>query len=435
MLTSHVNSPVTLARLQDTPCWPHLDSYTSWLSERRYTSSVIQLYLFGIIPLGRWMADNQLMPADFNYDALVRFRNHRSAIHQWRHRDGKIKAAYRGAQRFHEYLAVNEITAGAPDPKLLVRPLQQDFERWMSTHRGVRNITIRCYAPYVSALLDQIGEDPADYNAKVLRRFILDAGKRTESSQPDSRRNTDCSTRVPAFSCCNRTVQQHIARGTASVGRLAPRCIAHGYNVGRSAVLDRFLCVECPLTARRDRAALMLMRSLALRAGDIANLDLIDIDWGEARIRFSGKTKREIWLPLTQDVGDALIDYLQNERPDIDCTRVFVKSIAPSGPIDSSTVSWIVRRAIERTGIKAAASGAHLIRRSAATDMLRQGASLAQIGSILRHENLQTTQLYAKVDQDLLLGVVASWPSRVDSAAAPAASSSITTDISEDESC
>lgn len=434
MLTSHINSPVTLARLQDTPCWPHLDSYTSWLSERRYTSSVIQLYLFGIISLGRWMTDNQLMPADFNYDALVRFRDHRSAIHQWRHRDGKIKAAYRGAQRFHEYLAINEITAGAPDPKLLVRPLQQDFERWMSTHRGVRNVTIRCYAPYVSALLDQIGEDPADYNAKVLRRSILDAGKRTGVG---SRTVAATLTAVRAFLRFLVATEQCSSTLLEALPQLAGWRLAALPTVITSAEVQCLIdsCVECPLTARRDRAALMLMRSLALRAGDIANLDLIDIDWGEARIRFSGKTKRENWLPLTQDVGDALIDYLQNERPDIDCTRVFVKSIAPSGPIDSSTVSWIVRRAIERTGIKAAASGAHLIRRSAATDMLRQGASLAQIGSILRHENLQTTQLYAKVDQDLLLGVVASWPSCLDSAAAPAASSSITTDISEDESC
>lgn len=158
----------------------------------------------------------------------------------------------------------------------------------------------------------------------------------------------------------------------------------------------------------------MLMWSLALRAGDIANLELKDIDWTEARIRFSGKNKREVWLPLTQDVGDAVIDYLQNERPDINCTRVFVKSIAPSGPVDKCTVSWIVRRALKRTGIKAEAFGAHLIRRSAATDMLRQNASLAQIGSILRHENLQTTQLYAKLDQELLLGVAVPWPSSIE---------------------
>ena len=134
MPTSHIASPVSLTRLQNTPCWPHLDGYTSWLSERRYTSSVIQLYLFGIVPLGRWMVDNRLIPANFNYDALERFRNHRSAIHQWRHRGGKIKAAYRGAQKFHEYLVATGITSGPPDQKLLVRPLQDALSQF-AAHR------------------------------------------------------------------------------------------------------------------------------------------------------------------------------------------------------------------------------------------------------------------------------------------------------------
>lgn len=434
MLKSHITSPISLARLQDTPCWPHLDGYTNWLSERRYTSSVIQLYLFGIVPLGRWMVDNKLIPADFNYDTLERFRNHRSAIHQWRHRGGKIKAAYRGAQRFHEYLVATGITAGAPDPKLLVRPLQKDFEQWMLTHRGVSDITIAGYAPYVSALLDQIGENPAAYSARALRRFILDVGKRTGVR---SRTVSATLTAVRAFLRFLVATDQCSSTLLATLPWMAGWRLAALPTVITSAEVQCLIdsCAVCPLTARRDRAALMLMWSLALRAGDIASLDLIDIDWSEARIRFAGKNKREIWLPLMQDVGDALIDYLKNERPDIDCTRVFVKGIAPSGPINSNTVSAIVSRAINRTGIKSAASGVHLIRRSAATDMLRQEATLAQIGSILRHENLQTTQLYAKVDQDLLLGVVACWPSRVDAFAASVTNGSVAARASELETC
>lgn len=434
MLTCHVTSPTTLARLQDTPCWPHLDGYTDWLSERRYSSSLIQLYLFGIIPLGDWLAANKLMPVDFNYDALVCFRDHRAAIHEWRHRNGKIKAAYRGAQRFHEYLVVNGITTGAPDPSLLVSQLQKDFEQWMSTHRGVCEVTLRGYSRYVSVLIDKIGEDPGLYSSNNLRRFILDAEKRTRAH-----RATFAATliAVRAFlrflvatgQCCS-TLQ-------GTIPQLANWRLAKLPTVITSAEVQCLIdsCAECPLTARRDRAALLLMWSLALRAGDIANLELKDIDWSEARIRFSGKNKREVWLPMTQDVGDALIDYLQNERLDIDCTRVFIKSIAPSGPVDKNTVFWIVRRAIQRTGIKTEASGAHLIRRSAATDMLRQNASLAQIGSILRHENLQTTQLYAKLDQKLLLGVAAPWPSSKDPACAADTNSRESTDISEQTSC
>lgn len=434
MLISHVTSPVSLARLQDTPCWPHLDGYTGWLSERRYTSSVIQLYLFGIIPLGRWMTDSQLMPADFNYEALIRFRNHRSANHQWRHRNGKIKAAYRGAQRFHEYLVIKGITTGAPDPSLLVSLLQKDFEHWMSTHRGVCDVTLNGYSRYVSALIDEIGEDPSLYSYATLRRFILDVEKRTRA-----RRATFAATlfAVRAFFRFLVATGQCSSTLSGALPQLANWRLAKLPTVITPVEVQCLIdsCAECPLTARRDRAAISLMWSLALRAGDIANLELDDIDWGEARIRFSGKNKREVWLPMTQDVGDTLIDYLQNERPDSDCTHVFVKSIAPSGPVDKNTVSWIVRRAIQRTGIKADASGAHLIRRSAATDMLRQNASLAQIGSILRHENLQTTQLYAKLDQRLLLGVAAPWPSSKHPVCSADINSSESVDRSEQTSC
>lgn len=432
MLTFHVTSPVTLARLKETPCWPHLDGYTSWLSERRYKSSVIQLYLFGIIPLGLWLSKKNLKPADFNYDALVRFRNHRKTIQQWRHRNGKIKAAYRGAQRFHEYLVLKGITTGAPDPSLLVRPLQKDFEKWMRTHRGVCEVTLDGYALYISALLDQLGEDPATYKAETLRRFILDAVNRTETGKATV---ASTLTAVRSFLRFLVATGQCSATLPSALPQVASWRLSTLPTVISSAEVQCLIdsCAKCPLTARRDRAALMLMWSLALRAGDIANLDLVDIDWPEARIRFSGKNKRQVWLPLTQDVGDALIDYLQNERPNNECKRVFVKSIAPCGPIDNRTVGYIVRRAIRRTGIKADASAGHLIRRSAATDMLRHNVSLNQIGSILRHENLQTTLLYAKVDQDLLLGVVACWPSSKEPATDIGSINNVV--VSESESC
>lgn len=409
MLKFHVTSPVTLTRLQDTLCWPYLDGYTSWLSDRRYSSSLIQLYLFGIIPLGSWLAKNQLTPTDFNFDALGRFRDHRISVQQWRHRNGKIKAAYRGAQRFHEYLVIHQITTGTPDPVLQIHSLHQEFNEWMTAHRGVSDITLQGYAPYVASLLDELGEDSHSYNATELRGFFLNREKRSDSRSPSI---SPTLTAVRAFVRFLVATNQCSTELLGALPQLASWRLQELPTVITAAEVQCLIdsCAQCPLTARRDRAALTLMWSLALRAGDIVNLDLTDIDWREARVRFSGKNKRELWLPLTQDVGDALIDYLQNERPDIDCTRVFVKSIAPCGPVSRNTVAWIVRRAFQRTGIKAAANGSHIIRRSAATDMLRHDASLTQIGSILRHDNLQTTQLYAKVDQSLLRRVVSSWP-------------------------
>lgn len=292
MLTSHITYPVTLARLQDTPCWQYLDGYTCWLDDRHYTSSLIQLFLFGIIPLGHWLSKNQLASSDFNYDALVRFREHRSSIHQWRHSGGKIKAAYRGAQRFHEYLVMREITTGAPDPMLQVRPLQRDFERWMTTHRGLADITVQGYASYVAALLDQLGEDPSAYNAAARRRFVLNNGKcagiRTSSV-------SSTLSAVRAFVRFLVATEQCSSALPSALPKLANWRLSALPTVISASEVQCLIdsCAQCPLTVRRDRAVLMLLWNLALRAGDIANLELADIDWREARIRFKGKNKRE----------------------------------------------------------------------------------------------------------------------------------------------
>ena len=145
MLTSHISSPITLARLQQTPCGPHLDNFTAWLEAQSYSSSLIQLYLYGVLPLGAWMTKNGLTPVDFNHHVLERFRVHRAEVNQWKHNNGNIKAAFRGAKRFHDYLVVNEITAGSPAPTLSLSTIQRNFDQWMATHRGVTDITLRGY--------------------------------------------------------------------------------------------------------------------------------------------------------------------------------------------------------------------------------------------------------------------------------------------------
>jgi len=408
MLTFYVSSPVSLARLQSTVCRPYLDGYTDWLAGRGYRPSLIRLYLFGIIPLGRWLEAHNLEVQDFDPHALERFRNERAAAGQWRHTSGKIKAAFLGAQRFHEYLAALGVVAARSDPAAHVHPLQLDFERWMSLHRGLGERTLRDYARYVSALLERLGDDVTRYDPAGLRRFVLDVGERS-----GRRSATAASTAVRAFLRFLIVTGQCQSALLGAIPRMANWRLAALPSTLPAADVERLIasCAERPLTARRDRAVLLLLWRLALRAGDVAALELADIGWREGRIRVAGKNRRAIWLPLAQDVGDAMVDYLRNERPDVAIPRVFLKSIAPVGALHSRVVSWVVRRAIERSGIEAPAGGAHLLRRSAASEMLRHGATLEQIGAVLRHENLQTTQLYAKVDEELLLGVAPPWPS------------------------
>ena len=191
----------------------------------------------------------------------------------------------------------------------------------------------------------------------------------------------------------------------------------------RLASLPRYLQPEeverligsCDLaspTGRRDRAILLLLARLGLRAGDIVQLRLQDIDWRDGWIRVCGKGGREARLPLPQDVGQALAAYLIDGRPRIDADALFVRCRAPIGSFASHcAVSVIVEQAFKRAGVNRPCRGAaHLLRHSVATSLLRNGATLQEVATLLRHRSITTTEIYAKVDVGTLGQIAQPWP-------------------------
>lgn len=170
----------------------------------------------------------------------------------------------------------------------------------------------------------------------------------------------------------------------------------------------------CPAeTHPRDRAVVLLLARLGLRAGEVANLKLIDIDWKESRLAISGKSRRVDRLPLTQEIGDAILDYLRRDRPPSKSPYVFLTMIAPLRPMTRGSVKDVVKRALNRSGVESPTRGAHLLRHSAATAMLRNGVTLAGVGAVLRHKSPSTTGIYAKADIDLLCEVAKPWIGRL----------------------
>jgi site-specific recombinase XerD len=174
------------------------------------------------------------------------------------------------------------------------------------------------------------------------------------------------------------------------------------------------LIATCDLTTPtglRDRAILLLLARLGLRAGDIVSLRLGDLDWQQATLSVRGKGRRETRLPLPQDAGDAVLAYLERARPRVSLDRVFFMLNAPIRPLTSSgVVTSIVRSAIRKAGIDAPTKGASLLRHSAATAMLRGGATLDMVGAVLRHRSPDMTAHYAKVDVTMLQQVAQPWP-------------------------
>ena len=163
--------------------------------------------------------------------------------------------------------------------------------------------------------------------------------------------------------------------------------------------------------SRRDYAILLLLARLGLRAGEVVGLELDDIDWLSGEIVISGKGLVRDRLPLLHEVGEELATYVRRDRPQSSCRRVFIRARAPHrGFIGPSAVCTIVQRALARAGLRPPTKGAHIFRHSLATGMLRRGASMAEIGQILRHQVSGTTEIYAKVDFDGLRGIAQPWP-------------------------
>ena len=174
-------------------------------------------------------------------------------------------------------------------------------------------------------------------------------------------------------------------------------------------VLDH--CDRSTKAGRRNHAILLLLARLGLRAGEVVKLELEDIDWDNALITISGKGGQRAQLPLLPDVGRAIAEYLHGDRPPSSCRRVFIRDYAPrTGFGRPGAIANLVKRALQRAGIESAHKGAHLLRHSLATHMLAKGASLGEIGEILRHKSTDTTAIYAKVELEALRPLAMLWP-------------------------
>lgn len=286
------------------------------------------------------------------------------------------------------------------------------FRDWLRRNRGCTESRSLVHVHTISKLLPQLGDDPSCYNAALINRVIL--------------QGLENSSRASAQNACG-ALRMYL-RFLATTGACSPGLVGAIPRIPRwrLATLPRYILdddverviASCdPTTPRglRDRAIILLLARLALRRGDVANLRLQDIDWGDALIRVAGKTKYAVALPLPQDVGDALAAYIEHARPRIDADRIFIRLIAPYKPFTSAgPISIVVRDALKRAGVdNPNLRGAHLLRHSAATNMVRSGATLDAVGALLRHRSPETTAIYAKVDTTMLMQVAQPWIGRV----------------------
>ena len=283
------------------------------------------------------------------------------------------------------------------------------FLHWLRRHRGLRDATIEHYERHMRTLLPALGDGPGSYDASRIRNTVL---ARLETA---SRRQAGDEARALRmylrFLGSNGLCRPELVHAVPSVPRVRDGSLPR--HVGRNDI-ERIIasCDAKTAVGVRDRAALLLLARLALRAGDVSGLHLDDIDWDRATVRVCGKSRWGTELPLPQDVGDALRDYILEARPRSDEGRVFLRGIAPYRPLSRASIGTsIVSRAIKRSGVRVAGpASSHLFRHSAATNLLRDGAPLEAIGALLRHRSPDSTAVYARVDVRMLHELAQPWP-------------------------
>ena len=278
----------------------------------------------------------------------------------------------------------------------------------MRKHRGAAETTIRLYSRDAASLLTALGDDPGRWNAKGVRDYFLDRARKCGAGTAEK-----LTTGLRAFLRYLSAHSQCRADLDQAVPTFASWRLARMPTYLTAEQVDSLVaaCDGGSPARRRDRAIILLLARLGLRAGDVAGLRIGDIEWETGTLRVCGKGHYQVRLPLPQDVGDAILDYLASRTPTRDCDHVFVRNIAPYRPFKRGDgVSSAVRHVMKRAGVASPAKGAHVLRHTAATQMLRHGVSLDQIGLVLRHRGIDTTAYYAKADVNLLKEISQPWP-------------------------
>ena len=300
-----------------------------------------------------------------------------------------------------------------PLPRLHVR---QKFEHYLQYERGLARASISLYGDAVGRFLAHAFGDGEVQLGKITAADIIRFVQFEAARLRHPKRAKVMTTALRSFLQYGRYLGDIRADLQASVPTVAnwsmagiPRSISPAQVHG---LLSH--CNRRTATGRRDYAVLLLLARLGLRAGEVVELTLDDLDWDEGAIQIRGPAQRRDRLPMPADVGAALVAYLRDGRPACPARNVFIRSRAPRRELlGASAVSCIVFRALRRAGIESPCKGAHLLRHSLATQMLGNGASLGEIGEILRHRNPQTTTIYAKVDLASLQTLALPWPGGV----------------------
>jgi integrase/recombinase XerD len=400
-------NPETLQRMHEGPLGPYLDSYAADMHQQGYASPTAESQIRLVADFSRWLAKRQIIPQKITTEHCQRYLRFRA-----RHRcPGRSDLA--ALKRLLNLLLRQGVIPESPlPPATSADQLRDEFGLYLRQERALAATTVRYYLSFVGQFLaERFGSGPIDLStlcAADVTGFV-----RRRATSMKSKRVQLVTTALRSFLRFGRY------RGDLHMDLAG--CVPAVANWSLSTVpkalppeqieLVLASCNRKTVVGRRDYAILLLLARLGLRASEVATLHLEDLDWQNGLITVRGKGGHYSQLPLPVDVGKGIVNYLRSARPKAISRCVFLRSKAPiasfKGP---QAIASVVRHALVRAGIHSPRNGAHQFRHGLATQMLRQGVSLAEIGELLRHRSPQTTTIYAKVDIAALRTLALPWP-------------------------
>lgn len=415
MLTDIFIRTSVLTKLEAGPFGPYLPDLVTMLQQQRYAIHTIQKYLHSADAFGRWLKTQQISFSAIDEDTVNRYisslkrRKVRSCPHGALPHKAVGLAHLLGLLRQQNIVTSSQpVNAVNPGEKLL-----SEYDQYLERTAGAADGTRRKYLYFARRFLafafSAATPEFSQLRAETITAFVQ---KETTSRQGAGRKCPGSAARIflrylLTQGLISAGLESAIPRGRLWKHASLPE---HLSPEEISRVLEA--CADGTAIGRRNYAILLLLSRLGIRALEAAQLQIDDVDWrtGCIVIRVS-KNHRERNLPLSEDVGQALLDYLQNGRPQTGSRNIFLEHTAPFHPLKtSSAITKAIKRLLKKTGIERRSSGAHLFRHTAASQMVCRGATFKEVADVLGHQSLQTTGIYAKLDLAALSQVALPWP-------------------------
>ena len=383
------------------PLGPFVDGFVACLVEQGHSHRSVLGHVHRVRQMSCWMTAEGLEVAQLTPMMVERFLAER------RRQGRPVMISPRGSRPLIGYLDGLGVLPPEDRARSSVELLLEDFRAYLLRERGLQASTAALYENaarlFLAERAEPLGDALARLTAAEITAFVLDRSRRGSVTTAST---VVCALRaLLAFLHLRGDTPRSMVFAVPSVARRA-RLLPRGLDAVQVALLLES-CDRDSVLGRRDFAVLKLLARLGLRAGEVARLRVDDVDWRAGQVVVVGKGPRLERMPLPHDVGEAIVDYLC-DRPRVCCRALFLRSKAPLVGLASAGVTGIVVRAGARVGL--APLGAHRLRHTTATELLRAGASLPDIGQVLRHRRLRSTAVYARVDRERLKPLALAWP-------------------------